>query len=246
MKKKFYLIYSNKGLKMLDNWDDCKKLTKGIKGVLYKSFEDCESEEMIRWFISKIVKEPIDIKEKLEVELKNLFELSNVDLQEYYSEMDNLIEMNDIEDLKQYLDELSKTTTIAFVDGSYKEDTNEYSYGLCVVNHDKVIYEDSKKFLDTNGQRQINGELQAAILAIKYAIDNNFETIHIAYDYIGIKDFPVSDWKCKYQETQTYKDQMKEYMKKINIVFIKIPAHTNFKFNEYADELAKKVLGIKK
>ena len=43
-----------------------------------------------------------------------------------------------------------------------------------------------------------------------------------------------------------YRDKIKEFRKEIEILFVKVKAHSNEKYNDLADHLAKKYLGIEK
>lgn len=244
--KKIYTIYCVEELKIVSTWDICKKLTHGIKGKSFKSFKNDEKIEIALWFLNKIIKESQTIRDLREKDLIKLLNISSNDLETLYLKIENNFEKKDNKELQNYLDEISKKSHIAFVDGSYKDSTKEYSYALCVVNKDKIVFENAKKYKDNNNMRQINGEIKAALFACNYALENNIKDIYIAYDYAGIEKFATMEWETKKEHIQYYIDTMQRFMKVINIHFIKIPAHENFKYNEYADLLAKKVLGIKK
>ncbi|MBF1300150.1 MAG: RNase H, partial [Parvimonas sp.] len=54
------------------------------------------------------------------------------------------------------------------------------------------------------------------------------------------------EWKCNLPLTIGYRDKIKEFRKEIEILFVKVKAHSNDKYNDLADYLAKKSLGIEK
>lgn len=54
------------------------------------------------------------------------------------------------------------------------------------------------------------------------------------------------EWKCNLPLTIGYRDKIKEFRKEIEILFVKVKAHSNEKYNDLADHLAKKSLGIEK
>ena len=49
-------------------------------------------------------------------------------------------------------------------------------------------------------------------------------------------------WKAKAEHTQKYAASMREWGKSIRIGFHKVAAHTNVKYNELADRMAKRGL----
>jgi ribonuclease HI len=52
----------------------------------------------------------------------------------------------------------------------------------------------------------------------------------------------TGQWKTKTNLTKKYADYMRSNMTKIEIIFQKVKAHTGNKYNEEADQLAKKAL----
>lgn len=245
-KKKVYVIYSSDEIKIVDTWDECKALTNGVKGKSFKSFVKSDELEIALWLLEKIVKETEEKRIVMENLVKSLLNLNNNELQSVYDSLGNNTNKNDHEELKEYLNKIGEKNYIAYVDGSYKDETKEYSCGLCVVYNNKIVYEYSNKYNDKNGMRQINGELKSALFACNFAIKNNIKNLYIAYDYEGIEKFATLKWKPKSLDIDFYVNAMQKNMRVLNINFIKIPAHKNFTFNEKADELSKQVLGIKK
>ena len=66
----------------------------------------------------------------------------------------------------------------------------------------------------------------------------------IYYDYMGIEKWAIGEWKANKKLTQYYADKMAKYRKLLPIVFMKVEAHTGDFYNEQADQLAKKAVGI--
>ena len=76
---------------------------------------------------------------------------------------------------------------VAYVDGSYRADTKEYSCGMVVLKNDEVIYRFSKKYQDAAASmRNVAGEISGAKAAMAYAIANNETSLTIYHDYEGI------------------------------------------------------------
>lgn len=133
---------------------------------------------------------------------------------------------------------------IVFVDGSFIEAKENYSYGLVVVKDDEVIYKengvgDNKEAIS---HRNVAGEVLGATKAIIYAEKNNIKEITIAFDYQGIESWALGFWKRNTNLTETYHQFMKEKMKYIKVRFKKIKGHSGDKYNDLADELAKDAL----
>lgn len=55
----------------------------------------------------------------------------------------------------------------------------------------------------------------------------------------------TNKWSANNEMTQMYKDKMEKYRKEIKITFNKIKSHSNDKYNDIADLLAKKAIGAK-
>ena len=83
--------------------------------------------------------------------------------------------------------------------------------------------------------RNVSGEILGCLKAIQYAIDHHYEAICIYYDYEGIEKWATGLWKANKEQTQN-----------IDIYFQKVLAHSGDYYNEVADGLAKKAVGIKK
>ena len=90
-----------------------------------------------------------------------------------------------------------------------------------------------------NTSRNITGELEASKMAVRYAITNGLKKIYIVNDYQGISSYVTSSWKPKTEESKEYTEWMNKQKEKVEINFIKVKGHTNNKFNDIVDELAK-------
>ena len=135
---------------------------------------------------------------------------------------------------------------IAYVDGSYNIKTKEYGYGCILIEGQKVIKELSGKG-DKEAlvsMRNVAGEILGSLAAMKFALENGYPGVCIYYDYEGIEKWANGLWRANKIGTQNYQKLVNEYRKKINISFIKVLAHSGDFFNERADKLAKKGVGI--
>lgn len=136
---------------------------------------------------------------------------------------------------------------IAYVDGSFNAKKKVYGYGAVLIDGQQVIkrlygHGDNPDCLSS---RNVAGEIFGALSAVKYAVEHpEYDGIVIYYDYMGIEKWAIGEWKAKKKLTQYYASQMAEYRKKLPIVFMKVEAHTGDFYNEQADQLAKKAVGI--
>lgn len=140
--------------------------------------------------------------------------------------------------------ELNPTKVIAYVDGSYDDGLKKYSFGCIILTPSGDIVKESG-----NGEnpaslaiRNVAGEMLGAMYAVKWAIANGYSEIELRYDYEGIEKWVQGEWRAKNELAQKYAAAMNDWKKSIHISFLKIAAHSNNKYNDMADELAKSAL----
>ena len=131
-----------------------------------------------------------------------------------------------------------------YVDGSFMVSKENYSYGFLVVKNDEILYEDNGVGYDKEAiaLRNVSGEVEGAMKAIEYAIENGYKDIVLCYDNQGIESWALGTWKRNNRITQNYNEFMQEKFKLIKVRFKKIKGHSGNKFNDRADILAKKAL----
>ncbi|WP_430538027.1 viroplasmin family protein [Clostridium perfringens] len=138
--------------------------------------------------------------------------------------------------------ELVEDSNIVFyVDGSFNEKTKNVGYGLVLIIDDKVIIKDlgTTHPHEETSLRNVLGEVKGAIKATDIAIANGYKEITIVYDYVGIEKWAKGEWNAKNEVTKFYKKIMKNRMKYMKINFRKVKSHSNDKWNDEADRLAK-------
>lgn len=135
--------------------------------------------------------------------------------------------------------------TEAYVDGSFCPGKPEFSYGMVILRDGKEL-KFSQKFEDEELalMHNVAGEIKGAEAAMQYAIDNSLEQIIIYHDYEGIAKWCTGAWKATKSGTIAYQSFYQEASKKVNVRFIKVKGHSNNKYNDMADALAKEALGI--
>lgn len=151
------------------------------------------------------------------------------------------------EEAKAFLEgkelEIDYKIPTAYIDGSYDKETENYSFGGCLFI-DGNIYKFKKKYLkdEYSSFRNVAGEIKGAGYIINYAINHGIKELNIYYDYLGIEKWYKGEWQAKSPIAIEYVNYANEAKKKINVNFIKIKSHTNNKYNDLADKLAKEAL----
>ncbi|MFC2048675.1 RNase H family protein [Elusimicrobiota bacterium] len=112
--------------------------------------------------------------------------------------------------------------------------------GAVAIKGDIIIMELSERIRKQGLEehRQIAGEIYAVVEALKWCEKNGIAEAVVYYDYLGIEKWATGQWKTKHRFIEKYID----FIDKCEIIIIwnKVKGHSGDKWNEYADELAKK------
>lgn len=132
---------------------------------------------------------------------------------------------------------------MAYTDGSFDSQTNKYSFG-CVLLINGVEYKFKKGYSpdEYSSLRNVAGEIKGAGFIINYAINKGIKELHLYYDYIGIENWYLGNWKANSTIAIKYQEFAEDAKKKINVIFHKVKSHTNNYYNEMVDKLAKEAL----
>lgn len=134
---------------------------------------------------------------------------------------------------------------VAYVDGSYKAETEEFSYGAVLfVNGEEHEFSGAYYNPEVKDMRNVAGELKGAMEMMNYCIKNNIRDLEIHHDYEGIAKWAKGEWKTNKPGTKMYKEYCDKVRDKVNITFVKVKGHSGDTNNDRADKLAKKALGI--
>lgn len=133
----------------------------------------------------------------------------------------------------------------AYIDGSFDEKTNSYSFGgVLIIDNKNYTFKKKYQEDDYSSLRNVAGEIKGAGFIINYCIQKGIKELHIFYDYIGIEKFYNGTWKAKSNIAIEYQKFAEVAKTKINVIFHKVKSHTNNHYNEMADKLAKEALGL--
>ena len=139
----------------------------------------------------------------------------------------------------------SSSDAVAYVDSSFNEDTNEYSYGI-VIFYDGGEEHLSQKFKDpdmtTTGA--IAGEIEGAKRTMKFCIDNGIKSVDIFYKYDGIEKWCTGEWNANKHGTKEYQKYYNSIKNSLKVTFVKIKSALGNSFNDLANSLAKAAVGL--
>ena len=146
--------------------------------------------------------------------------------------------------------EVAPDTVVAYCDGSFDERTKRYAYGVVIIDpelkeHELCYAGASERYAGSNN---IIGEVFGALTAMDWAVSNGYPRIKIFHDYEGIEAWATGRWKAKSPIATIYQKNFQiKYAGILDVSFHKVEGHSNNKYNELADALARKALfdGVK-
>ncbi len=217
-KKKFYAVREGLQTGIYESWQECQAVIDGYSNAEYKSFSTREEAERYMG--------GIDVDKEAEM----------ARLEPAGCKPELVLEEGEMP--------ASPSKVIAYVDGSYEDKLKKYSFGCIIITPSGEVIKESG-----NGNnpaslaiRNVAGEMLGAMYAVKWAMINGYKEIELRYDYAGIEKWVQGEWRAKNELAQKYAAAMNEWKKNIHISFLKIAAHSNNKYNDMADELAKSAL----
>lgn len=180
---------------------------------------------------------------------ENVKGYSGAEYKSFKSEVDALAYFNGeyVGDKEVNIKHKFTTDAVAYVDGSYNKDTDEFSCGIVIILNGDVLDEISEKFYipDMLSMKNIAGEIMGAVRAVQYCIKKGIKSVTVVHDYEGISKWCTGEWRTTKSGTQSYKRFYDEAINRINISFLKIKAHSGDAYNERADRLARQALRVK-
>lgn len=140
--------------------------------------------------------------------------------------------------------DLSQGYAVAFTDGSFEESVGKYSFGVVAISPDGKERRFSGRgeepaFLPT---RNIAGEVDGVLTAVRWAFLNGYEKIKIYHDYEGLSAWAIGVWATNSPISVYYVREFAKYKGVVDVKFVKVKGHSNHKYNEMVDQLAKEAL----
>ncbi len=134
----------------------------------------------------------------------------------------------------------------AYVDGSYVPAmADSFAYGVVFLDANGIqTASGACKDPDLATMRNVAGEIRGAAYAMQYALEKGYRKLCIYHDYEGIARWCLGDWKTNREGTRAYKAYYDSIKDRLEVQFIKVKGHSGDTYNEMADQLAKKALGL--
>lgn len=213
-KPKVYAVRNGRETGIFDTWAECQAAVKGYPGAVFKGFATRQEAQAY-----------------LE---ESALHTNAVD--ETAGEQERQLPLPTIPS--------SEDTLTAYVDGSFHPAGGVYAFGCVFILPDgrEYTYYGNGTDPESLAMRNVAGEMLGAMYAVQFARKNHFRCVDICYDYAGIEQWPTGGWKCNKERTAQYAAYMRRQAQAIMIRYHKVAAHTNIKYNELADQAAKRGL----
>lgn len=181
---------------------------------------------------------------------EQIHKYSGAEFKKFLKEEDALKYYKDEQEDKEVIQVDERSICKIYVDGSFVSGINKYGCGIVILppNSNQEL-----KFMTSGSNekylpaRNVAGEIVATCQGIKKAIELGFRYLEIYYDYKGIEMWANGKWKANSDISKDYKkfmDKLREDYNLLSINFVKVVAHSGNKYNEMADDLARRALTI--
>lgn len=145
-----------------------------------------------------------------------------------------------IEEEQKINNDIDINSLIAYVDGNHFTEKGVSGSGVMLVSSDKIEkYVSRTKKKDILELGSLGGELIAAVIAIKIALDRHCDNLTIHYDCAAIESLARSQKTHENELYNTYIRFIQEARQVLNIKFVKVKAHSGDWGNCTADSLAR-------
>lgn len=134
---------------------------------------------------------------------------------------------------------------VAYVDGSYRADTGEFGGGAVLFwQGEKTEFSRKNDDADMAQMHNVAGEIMGAVLVIRHCAAQKIPAVEIHHDYEGVAKWATGQWKANKPGTQAYAQFCARARQRMKITFVKVKGHSGDTWNDEADRLARKALGI--
>jgi len=131
---------------------------------------------------------------------------------------------------------------LIYVDGSFSPTASRHAgWGFVVVKGDDEVHAESGATAEPALSRNVDGELEATIRAIEWCRSHGQKAV-VCHDYEGVGRWALGEWKASSEVARRYRERIAGQLDGIR--FCKVSAHTGHRWNDRADELAKRGIGL--
>ena len=227
----YYAVKNGRKNGLYSTWEECKEQINGYSGAEYKKVQGKIA--ALKYINPDLIvksDKKVSSKTKSKTVVKKGYDVKPIKSTANVKRTDTFIDPKVIKEEYEF---------IAFVDGSYDRFTKTYGSGVIVLRDNDLYDTYSESGHDEWDQWNIVGELEATKLAIRKAREEGVKNVAIYHDLKNISLWATGEWKAKNQYTQEYVRFIEEASKEMNIYFIKVKGHSDYLYNDLADEVAK-------
>lgn len=243
MANKYYAVYSGRVPGIFTTWEEAKRSVNHFSEALYKGFPTFE--QAVGW-LAEISSDAESNDEEVPDKVREIVNKAKVTS---HTASKKAKSNNGIEASKDASMCSDASGVHLYTDGSYDKEfkTYSWSYVLTTDTEELIAFDCGKNLAGEDNMWQVSGEIEGVINGLNKATALGYPVINVNYDLVNIQKWGDDEWKAKKKGTQKYKDCIFKYRNSgVNITFSKIKAHSGNKYNEIADMLAKRALGIRK
>lgn len=134
---------------------------------------------------------------------------------------------------------------VAYVDGSFDKESGDFACGAVLfLDGEELTF--SERFTDRElaAMHNVAGEIMGALTVIRYCLEHKVDAIEIHHDYEGVGRWADGSWKANKPGTQRYAAECRAAAQSMKLKFVKVKGHSGDKYNDMADALARKALGL--
>lgn len=134
---------------------------------------------------------------------------------------------------------------VAYVDGSFDSASGDFACGAVLfLDGEELTF--SERFTDPEmaAMHNVAGEIMGALTVIRCCLERGVKALEIHHDYEGVGRWADGGWKANKPGTQRYAAECRAAAQKMKLRFVKVKGHSGDKYNDMADSLARKALGL--
>lgn len=134
---------------------------------------------------------------------------------------------------------------VAYVDGSFDSASGDFACGAVLfLDGEELTF--SERFTDRElaSMHNVAGEIMGALTVIRYCLERGVKALEIHHDYEGVGRWAEGSWKANKPGTQRYAAECRAAARSMELRFVKVKGHSGDKYNDMADALARKALGL--
>ena len=134
---------------------------------------------------------------------------------------------------------------VAYVDGSYDKRTGDFSCAAVLFWQGEQV-EFSQKFTDPDlaAMHNVAGEIMGVRVVLDYCREQGIPAVELHHDYEGLARWADGSWKANKPGTQSYAAFCRKAAESVRFRFVKVKGHSGDRYNDLADALAKRALGL--